>query len=326
MQFIAILLWGAMSDFIINDLSSNHKYRTELPNIIYEIGLTPNLIGVYSALKRAAGDNGQCTKSEKTLSKQLNITKKTLHGLITQLCEVNPILKKSLVNCTNRFSECGDKDTNSITITDIWPENYSYFSGDSGGRVKNTPPRVKITQPRVNSTQGVGEKLPQGRVKITHKEEPFKKNIHEEEQQQSVVVFSCLEKINENEVSRDEKIKITKKYHGSEQTVNDAVNSVLAESFEPRETLLKSLRAALRDEWKSTAAQPQDTDLNRKLAQTVDMKTINLNSFMASKDVLEISRGNFVDTVAYAMPKEKFLQEVAAKSRTEVRKIFQGVG
>lgn len=182
MQLIAILLWGAMSNFTINDESSNHKYRTELPNIIYEIGLTPNLIGVYFALKRAAGDNGQCTKSEKTLSKQLNITKKTLHGLITQLCEVNPILKKPLVNCTNRFSECGDKDTNSITITDIWSENYSYFSGDLGGRVKITPPSVKITQPRVNSTQGVGEKLPQGRVKITHKEEPIKKNQYEEEQ------------------------------------------------------------------------------------------------------------------------------------------------
>lgn len=188
MQLIAILLWGAMSNFTINDESSNHKYRTELPNIIYEIGLTPNLIGVYSALKRAAGDNGQCTKSEKTLSKQLNISKKTLHGLIIQLCEVNSFLGKPLVICTNRFSECGDKDTNSITITDIWPENYFHFTSDIGGRVKITPPRV-------NSTQGVGQKLPQGRVKFTHKEEPIKKNQYEEEQQQAVAVFfDCLVK------------------------------------------------------------------------------------------------------------------------------------
>ncbi len=77
-----------MSNYSIKDLSSNHHYRTELPNILFEIGLTPNLIGVYTALKRCAGDTGQCTKSEKTLATQLNISKKTLHGLIAQLCEV----------------------------------------------------------------------------------------------------------------------------------------------------------------------------------------------------------------------------------------------
>ncbi len=165
-----------MSDFIIKDESSNHKYRTELPNLIYEIGLTPALIGVYSALKRAAGDNGQCTKSEKTLSNKLFISKKTLHGLIVQLCEVNSFLGKSLIILTNRFSEHGDKDTNAITIVDIWPENYSFFTKESVGRVNSTLPSVNITQPRVESAQGVGQNLPKGRVNFTHKEEPFKKN------------------------------------------------------------------------------------------------------------------------------------------------------
>ena len=172
----------------------------------------------------------------------------------------------------------------------------------------------------------MGSHRPEGEVTQSYNKEPINKNPYKEEQQQAVAVFSCLEKISENEVSRDEKIKITKKYQDSEQTVIDAVNSVLAEGFEPRETLLKSLRAALRDGWKSTAAQPQDTEQNRKLAQSVDMKTINLNSFMASREGLEICRGHIVEMVSYAMPKEKFLNEVAAKSRTEVRKIFQGVG
>lgn len=181
-----------MSDFIINDESSNHKYRTELPNLIYEIGLTPALIGVYSALKRAAGDHGQCTKSEKTLSSKLFITKKTLHGLITQLCEVNSFLGKPLIILTHRFSEHGDKDTNAITIVDIWPENYSFFTEESGGRVNSTLPSVNITQPRVKSAQGVGQNLPQGRVKFTHKEEPIKKNNMKKQQQDAAVFFDCL--------------------------------------------------------------------------------------------------------------------------------------
>ena len=59
-----------MSIIEIKDLSSIHHYRTELPNIIFEIGLSPKLIGVYSAIKRCAGDKGICIKSEKTLAEQ----------------------------------------------------------------------------------------------------------------------------------------------------------------------------------------------------------------------------------------------------------------
>jgi hypothetical protein len=159
-----------MSEIEIQDLSSNHKYRTEIPNIIFEIGLTPQLIGVYSAIKRCAGDIGSCFKSENTLAKELKISKSTLHKYIEMLSIENPILKKQLLIKENRISENGDFDTNLIAIKDIWPENYSHFETKQGGRVKSTLPSVK-------STQGVGENLPKGRVKSTHKEELLKKNL-----------------------------------------------------------------------------------------------------------------------------------------------------
>jgi len=165
-----------MSELFIKDESSNHKYRTELPNIIFEIGLSPRLLGVYSAIKRAAGDNGYCSKSERNLAKQLLITPKTLRGFISKLCEPNEYLKKPLIISKKRFSESGDKDTSLITINDIWPENYRLFTKDHGGEVIFTSPGVKITGRGVKITEGVGEKLPQGGVKITDKEEPFKKN------------------------------------------------------------------------------------------------------------------------------------------------------
>jgi hypothetical protein len=161
-----------MSEYEIKDLSSNHHYRTELPNIIFEIGLPPQLIGVYAAIKRSAGDQGAFFKSEAKLAKELGISKKTLHKFIEILCLINIHLKKSLLIKKNRISKDGDKDTNLISITDIWPENYMKFN-ESGGRVNITPPRVNITQ-------GVGKNLPQGRVNITHKEEPIKNNLFEE--------------------------------------------------------------------------------------------------------------------------------------------------
>lgn len=162
-----------MSQYEIKDLSSNHHYRTELPNIIFEIGLAPQLIGVYAAIKRSAGDQGTFFKSEAKLAKELGISKKTLHKFIEILCLINIHLKKPLLIKKNRISKDGDKDTNLISITDIWPDNCVHFCNESGGRVNITPPRVNITQ-------GVGQNLPKGRVKFTHKEEPIKKNLFEE--------------------------------------------------------------------------------------------------------------------------------------------------
>ena len=188
-----------MSEFKIQDLSSNHKYRTELPNILFEVGINATLIGVYSALKRCAGDHGNCTKSERRLAKELGATPKSLRVWINQLCEVNPKLNKSLIIVQRRLSESGDKDTNCISIVDLWPDNYRYFSDLYGGEVKITPREVKITPGGSKITAQVGEILPQGGVKITDKEEQQKKNLYEEEatttqksQNDVVDVFSFL--------------------------------------------------------------------------------------------------------------------------------------
>lgn len=325
MQFIAILLWGAMSDFIIKDQNNDHRNFSILQNILSKIKLTAFERSVYWAIKECAGENGSCTKSYAKLAEMAGMSVPSLKRTLTSLSEENKILQKPLIQKTNRLTESGDWDTNEIILIDIWGDNNAFFQKSIGG-ITQTSPQFSKNSPKITQNPGVGSHRPEGEVTQSYNKEPINKNPYKEEQQQAVAVFSCLEKISENEVSRDEKIKITKKYQDSEQTVIDAVNSVLAEGFEPRETLLKSLRAALRDGWKSTAAQPQDTEQNRKLAQSVDMKTINLNSFMASREGLEICRGHIVEMVSYAMPKEKFLNEVAAKSRTEVRKIFQGVG
>lgn len=171
-----------MSEFKIQDLSSNHKYRTELPNILFELGLHPCLIGVYAALKRCAGDYGNCTKSIKTLCNQLQIAKNTLKAWLRDLCKINPILNKPLITLQERSSEHGDSDTHSISIIDIWPDNFKFFDDKNRGGSKFDLPGSK-TDPRGSKfTPGVGQNLTGGGSNFDPKEEPIEEEPNKEEQ------------------------------------------------------------------------------------------------------------------------------------------------
>ncbi len=232
-----------LSNIEIQDLSSNHTFRTELPNILFEIGLHPILIGVYAALKRCAGDYGKCTKSIKTLCSQLQISKNTLKGWINKLCEINPILKKPLIISQERRSEHGDSDTHCISIIDIWSDNLSYFKDKNGGGSKIDPPRSKIDP-------GVGQKLTQGGSKIDPKEEQHKKNLYEEEtttpkiHEDVVDVFSFLKNfsLNEEEVIAikralkkfsPERINLAAEYSKYETPTVDLVSMLVWHCKEP---------------------------------------------------------------------------------------------
>lgn len=155
-----------MSEKIIIKDISNYKYFSMTPHIIYEIGLKGNEIAVYGAIKRAAGENGGCSRSKATLAKNAGVCAKTIYSIIQKLCQINPILKKPLIQSTTRFSENGDQETNLIEIVDIWPENMNLFK-ENIGEVNFTPPQVTITRPP-------GNHYPTPQVTITSKEKPFK--------------------------------------------------------------------------------------------------------------------------------------------------------
>lgn len=302
-----------MPEIEIKDESSNHIYRTELPNIIFEIGLPPQLIGVYATIKRAAGDNGYCSKSEKHLAEPLSITSKTLRSHISQLEEINPFLKKPLLKIKKRVSEHGDRDTTLITIVDIWPDNYKFFTKGEGGQ-------VNFTGPSVNFTEGVRSKLPDGPVKFTDKQEQSKKNCIKNQQQEEnvVVVFSCLEVLQDPSISQKHKTQITKAYQSNEQLVRDAVAVVTHESFIPDENLLKSLRAALKHEWKPKQGSEMDFENNKILAKKLEGQRNNY-TFSALNKHLEIIKGPSCECVEYAMSFKKFYSEVEKKGKINIK-------
>jgi hypothetical protein len=158
-----------MSENKFIDESSIHDYRTEIPNIIFELGLKSTELSLYLAYKRSAGDTGQCTKSSIRIAKEAGISDRIVKKIREKLAGINPVLKKPLIKFEERFSDCGDQETFCITIIDIWPENFERFYKNNRGGEKTTPPPEK-------TTPGVVKKRHQGGEKTTPKEQPTKKN------------------------------------------------------------------------------------------------------------------------------------------------------
>jgi len=174
-----------MSNFSIKDESSNHKYYTEVPNIIFEIGLKANQISLYLAIKRSAGEQGYCTKSSATLCKEAGIGVRNFPKLKQSLADINKILKCPLIIVKPRFTDVGDCDTDLIIIVDIWNINMQYFLDKRGG--------AKLQVPGAKLQGGVPAKMQGGGAKLQDKQQPIKNNLYEQ-QQGADVFFDCLVK------------------------------------------------------------------------------------------------------------------------------------
>jgi len=103
------------------DSSSLHKYRTEIPNILFEMDLDPYELSFYLYLKRIAGDHGKCWKANKTMAKESNICVRKIKYLKVTLEQ------KNLIKVTQRKTENGDQDSSIIEIVDLWPKNFAHF-------------------------------------------------------------------------------------------------------------------------------------------------------------------------------------------------------
>lgn len=157
----------------VKDLSSLHKYRTELPNIIFHLGLDTYELAAYSVLKRTAGDKGFCTKSMKTLASEIGCSEAKLKQIKKSLAIPRDLLNgQSLINIYIRKTEIGDPDTDLIEIEDIWPINFDFFKPKEiikGGSPKS-PPILERVRRHVAHPGPLG----------SPKEEPIKEEPKEE--------------------------------------------------------------------------------------------------------------------------------------------------
>jgi len=102
------------------DHSSLHHYRTEIPNIIFQLGLSAYEISLYLAIKRTAGDRGWSFIGTKRLAKESGMSEGKVSQVKKDLTKPHDLLNgKSLITITKRKREDGGNATDLIEITDV---------------------------------------------------------------------------------------------------------------------------------------------------------------------------------------------------------------
>src|SRR5271169_2587006 len=94
----------------------DHHFRTEIPNVIWELGLNPHERDVYFYLKKIAGDNGKCWQSVPTISKTLGICERQIQICMKTLSAEFAVLGCPLIKIISRKKQDGSRDSNLILI------------------------------------------------------------------------------------------------------------------------------------------------------------------------------------------------------------------
>jgi hypothetical protein len=138
------------------DESDIKKYRTEIPNMIFDIGLTPYEVALYGHFKRVCGaeKGGVCWKSVSTLSKETGMSAGRVSEARAELARHGLIRMRQ---------PKGPGTGVTVTIVDICPQNMARYSTD--------PSYYEDPLHTMNGNPSRGE-----RKKEPLEEKPFKKN------------------------------------------------------------------------------------------------------------------------------------------------------
>lgn len=112
---------------------SNHSYRTELPNIIFQLGLTDGEFRFYCYIKRIAGDRHACFKSLETMAIELGKTRRGIIKFKKKLSQPFRALHgRPLIKVTPRlYKSTKERNTDLIEIVDIWDLNIEYYAEEA---------------------------------------------------------------------------------------------------------------------------------------------------------------------------------------------------
>lgn len=135
------------------DESDLRKYRTELPNLVDDIGLSIYAYRLYGHFKRVCGANGgKCTQGTKKLAEHCKIS----YGKITEA--KRELAAAKLIRIRRSDMKSGDPDI--VTILDVWRENFERYA----------PPTPDVGDPLQTPTPDVGPPTPHETKKELKKE------------------------------------------------------------------------------------------------------------------------------------------------------------
>ena len=100
--------------------SERRKYRTEIPNMIDDAGLSVYAIRLYVHIKRVAGDKGKCTQSTRTMAELCNMSVGSVSTAKKDLLDA-ALIRIRKVKVSKGYSD-------EITIVDVWDENFDIYA------------------------------------------------------------------------------------------------------------------------------------------------------------------------------------------------------
>ena len=136
----------------VHDGGDLRRYRAEIPNIVFLLGLTPFELALYAHLKRVAGANpgGRCFQATATIARDCGMSEgmvsKAKQGLLR--ADRKGLRGKALIRIEQDETGPG-RARHVITIVDIWRENFRHFARQDG----DEEAEESAPQPRRQSSQ-----------------------------------------------------------------------------------------------------------------------------------------------------------------------------
>lgn len=161
----------------VTDRSDLRRYRTEIPNIVFDLELKQFDILLYCHLKRIAGETGACWKSTLELAAETGISVGRISAGKKVLAEPRERLGgKALITLRTQTRDDGRPWRDYLTITDIWPENMTHFGEGSPHESMGSPGEPMALLTSVNEGSRGEPMVPdKGSPGERHKKEPFKR-------------------------------------------------------------------------------------------------------------------------------------------------------
>lgn len=107
------------------------KYRTEIPNMVFNLGLSPYEFTLYCHLKKTAGADGTCWKSTATLARETGMSSGMISKAKLALQQVFALTGGPLITVNEESNPKGGKPKHCITLTDIWEQNFKHKGASS---------------------------------------------------------------------------------------------------------------------------------------------------------------------------------------------------
>jgi hypothetical protein len=105
------------------------RFFFRVPNIVFELDLSPYEFSLYSAIRRTTGDDGVCFRSGAGLARLCEMSSGQVSRCKKRLAAPFEKLQgKPFIRIVKRPSPHGGKPYHEITVVDIWGDNDRYFS------------------------------------------------------------------------------------------------------------------------------------------------------------------------------------------------------